>query len=193
LEKDIEHLSFKAITVNWPRPLSTMSSSNKLMSHEEALGKVRAWQLAGKKVVFSNGCFDILHAGHVAYLTEARKLGDVLVIGLNSDASVRRLKGPGRPVCSESDRAAVLSALEVVDALTLFDEDTPEELIGSLLPDILVKGADWEVDRIAGARAVIDHGGAVLTIPLLEGRSTSGIIEKVIQLYSQSMNCSGKA
>lgn len=168
-----------------------MGTLNKLVSHEEALEKVRVWQLAGKKVVFSNGCFDILHAGHVEYLAAARKLGDVLVIGLNSDASVRRLKGAGRPVCSEEDRATVLSALEVVDLITLFDQDTPEELIGTLLPDILVKGADWAIESIAGGRAVIEHGGAVLTIPLLEGRSTSGIIEKIIKLYAQSTTCGG--
>ncbi|MEI7747746.1 MAG: D-glycero-beta-D-manno-heptose 1-phosphate adenylyltransferase [Chlorobiaceae bacterium] len=168
-----------------------MATSIKLASQSETLEKVRAWQTSGKKVVFSNGCFDILHAGHVEYLTAARKLGDVLIIGLNSDASVRRLKGKNRPVCCETDRAAVLSALQVVDAVTLFDEDTPEELIGTLLPDILVKGADWAVESIAGARAVLEHGGAVLTIPLLEGRSTTGIIEKIIQLYSQSSTCGG--
>jgi D-glycero-beta-D-manno-heptose 1-phosphate adenylyltransferase len=164
----------------------TMTGSGKLASRCETIEKVLAWQASGKKVVFSNGCFDILHAGHVEYLDAARKLGDVLLIGLNSDASVRRLKGPSRPICCETDRAAVLSALQVVDALTLFDEDTPEELIGALLPDILVKGADWAVEKIAGARAVLDHGGEVLTIPLLEGLSTSSIIEKIIQYSSQS-------
>lgn len=168
-----------------------MTGSNKVTSRLKALEQVRAWQASGKKVVFSNGCFDILHAGHVEYLRAARKLGDVLVIGLNSDASVRRLKGPSRPICCETDRATVLSALEVVDLLTLFDEDTPEELIGMLLPDILVKGADWPLDRIAGARAVLEHGGAVLTVPLLEGRSTSGIIDKIVALSSQSAICSG--
>ena len=162
-----------------------MAVFNKLLSHGEALEKVRAWQASGKKVVFSNGCFDILHAGHVEYLAAARELGDALIIGLNSDASVRRLKGPNRPVCCEADRAAVLSALQVVDGVTLFNEDTPEELIGTLLPDILVKGSDWEVGQIAGARAVLDHGGSVLTLPLLEGRSTTGIIEKIIQLHTQ--------
>ena len=116
-----------------------MAVSSKLLSRTEALDKVRAWQASGKKVVFSNGCFDILHAGHVEYLAAARELGDALIIGLNSDASVRRLKGPDRPVCCEADRAAVLSALQVVDGVTLFNEDTPEELIGALLPDILVK------------------------------------------------------
>jgi rfaE bifunctional protein nucleotidyltransferase chain/domain len=169
----------------------TMTGSSKLVSQCEALEKVRTWQAEGKKVVFSNGCFDILHAGHVEYLEAARKLGDVLLIGLNSDASIRRLKGPSRPICCETDRATVLSALQFVDALTLFDDDTPEELIGALLPDILVKGADWAVEKIAGAQAVLDHGGAVLTIPLLEGRSTSTIIEKIIQYSSQSAICGG--
>jgi D-glycero-beta-D-manno-heptose 1-phosphate adenylyltransferase len=184
-------------TLNWKNIyklyllLISMTASNKLITRCEALEKVRAFQASGKKVVFSNGCFDILHAGHVEYLTAAKKLGDVLLIGLNSDASVRRLKGQNRPICSEADRAAVLSALHVVDAVTLFDEDTPEELIGALLPDILVKGSDWAVESIAGAGAVLEHGGAVLTIPLLEGRSTSGIIEKIIQLYSQSSTCGG--
>jgi rfaE bifunctional protein nucleotidyltransferase chain/domain len=145
--------------------------------------KVRKWQTEGKKVVFTNGCFDILHAGHVRYLSAARSLGDRLVIGLNTDASVRRLKGPKRPVASEEDRAEVLCALASVDALTLFEDDTPEALIGLLLPDILVKGADWPVEKIAGAKAVLDHGGSVLTVPLLEGRSTTGIIETIVQLY----------
>ena len=163
-----------------------MAVFNKLLSRNEALQKVRAWQASGKKVVFSNGCFDILHAGHVEYLAAARELGDMLLIGLNSDASVRRLKGPNRPVCCEADRAAVLSALQFVDGVTLFNEDTPEELIGTLLPDILVKGSDWAIEQIAGARAVLDHGGSVLTLPLLEGRSTTGIIEKIIQLYTQN-------
>lgn len=154
-----------------------------LCSHDEMLLKVRKWQARGEKVVFTNGCFDILHAGHVRYLGAARQMGDRLVVGLNSDASVRRLKGPKRPVAREDDRAEVLSALAAVDAVTLFDDDTPEALIGLLLPDILVKGADWPVEKIAGAKAVIDHGGSVLTVPLLEGRSTSGIIETIIQLH----------
>jgi len=168
-----------------------MATTSNLLSQLGALEKVRAWQASGKKVVFSNGCFDILHAGHVEYLTEAKKLGDVLLIGLNSDASVRRLKGPNRPICSETDRAFMLSALRVIDAVTLFDEDTPEELITILLPDILVKGADWDIEHIAGARDVLAHGGQVLTLPLLEGRSTSGIIETILQRYSQSATCGG--
>lgn len=156
---------------------------SKLCSQEEMLLKVRNWQANGEKVVFTNGCFDILHAGHVRYLAAARHLGDRLVVGLNTDASVKRLKGPKRPVAPEQDRAEVLSALASVDAVTLFDDDTPEALIGMLLPDILVKGADWPVEKIAGAKSVIGHGGSVLTVPLLEGRSTTGIIETIIQLH----------
>jgi rfaE bifunctional protein nucleotidyltransferase chain/domain len=156
---------------------------SKLIGREEAAEQVRRWKEEGVRVVFSNGCFDILHAGHVRYLRAARELGDVLVIGLNSDASVRRIKGPLRPVCTERDRAEVLSGLEAVDAVTLFDEETPELLIGRLLPDILVKGADWRIENIAGAKAVIDAGGSVMTVPLLEERSTSGIIDVVLQRY----------
>lgn len=156
---------------------------NKLLGRHEAVEQVRNWKTAEKRIVFSNGCFDILHAGHVQYLDAARNLGDVLIIGLNSDSSVRSIKGPLRPVCGERDRAAVLSALEAVDAVTLFDEDTPETLIGMLLPDILVKGADWPVERIAGATAVLENGGSVLTVSLLEERSTTGIIETILQRY----------
>ncbi|MBN1928443.1 MAG: D-glycero-beta-D-manno-heptose 1-phosphate adenylyltransferase [Chlorobiaceae bacterium] len=160
----------------------------KVLTRDQAVLTVQNWQAQGEKVVFTNGCFDILHAGHVRYLTAARQLGDRLVVGLNTDASVRRLKGPKRPVAREDDRAEVLSALEAVDAVTLFGEDTPEELIGMLLPDVLVKGADWAVEQIAGSRAVIEHGGAVLTVPLLEGRSTTGIIETIINLYCPETN-----
>ncbi|WP_076791667.1 D-glycero-beta-D-manno-heptose 1-phosphate adenylyltransferase [Chlorobium sp. KB01] len=172
--------------------MATMHGSHKLLSRNEALVNVRAWQADGKKVVFTNGCFDILHAGHVEYLAAAKQLGDILLIGLNSDASVRRLKGVHRPVCSEADRAAVLAALQAVDAVTLFEEDTPESLINLLLPDILVKGADWAVEQIAGAKAVLENGGKVLTVPLLEGRSTSNIIDKILQLYTNPSPGSGK-
>ncbi|MDP8306129.1 MAG: D-glycero-beta-D-manno-heptose 1-phosphate adenylyltransferase [Candidatus Chlorobium antarcticum] len=161
----------------------------KVMGRMDAHDMVKEWQRQGKRVVFTNGCFDILHAGHVGYLGEARQLGDRLIVGLNSDDSVRRLKGPLRPLCSEADRAEVLSALEAVGAVTVFDEDTPEELIGVLLPDILVKGADWPVEKIAGAKAVLEHGGSVLNVPLLEGRSTSSIIEKVIEAYGGGPRC----
>lgn len=191
MRKGIDHLSFRELAIHKCKKVIVMTGFSKLVSRSEAFGKVQAWQASGKKIVFSNGCFDLLHAGHVEYLQAARQLGDVLIIGLNSDASVRRLKGSSRPVCCEADRATVLSALQVVDALILFDEDTPEELIGALLPDILVKGADWAVEQIAGAQAVLDHGGAVLTLPLLEGRSTSTLIEKIIQHSSQTPISSG--
>ncbi len=133
----------------------------------------------GKKIVFTNGCFDILHAGHVQYLAEAASLGDCLVVGLNTDESVRRLKGEGRPVNDESDRALVMSSLRVVDYVTLFDEDTPYNLIDLLKPDVLVKGGDYTVETIVGADIVQANGGKVVTIPLLEGRSTTNTINKM--------------
>jgi rfaE bifunctional protein nucleotidyltransferase chain/domain len=132
----------------------------------------------GKRVVFTNGVFDILHAGHVTYLEKARALGDVLVVGLNTDASVRRLKGPERPINSEDDRACVLAALRAVDHVILFGDDTPINVITALLPDMLVKGGDYTRDTIVGADEVEAHGGAVCTIPLVEGRSTTAIIHR---------------
>jgi len=131
------------------------------------------------KVVFTNGVFDILHAGHVMYLEEARALGDVLVVGMNADDSVRRIKGPSRPVNHEVDRARVLSGLRCVDHVVIFHDDTPLRLIEALLPDVLVKGGDYTRDTIVGADVVEENGGMVVTIPLLEGRSTSGIIQRV--------------
>ena len=133
-----------------------------------------------KRIVFTNGCFDIIHRGHVSYLTEAKKLGNVLIIGLNSDDSVRRLKGSQRPINTELDRAAVLSALKPVDYVTIFDEDTPYELIQVVLPDILVKGGDYKPDDIVGADIVKANGGKVIVIPLVEGISTTVIIDKLI-------------
>ncbi|CAN5846662.1 MAG: D-glycero-beta-D-manno-heptose 1-phosphate adenylyltransferase [Gemmatimonadetes bacterium] len=131
------------------------------------------------RVVFTNGCFDILHRGHVEYLSAARALGDCLVIGLNSDESVRRLKGSGRPVNSEGDRAYVLAGLESVDAVSLFHEDTPLDLIRSLLPDVLVKGGDYTIDTIVGANEVIAAGGQVVVAQLVPGRSTTSILRRV--------------
>jgi len=133
----------------------------------------------GKRIVFTNGCFDILHYGHVQYLEKAKRLGDVLVVALNSDASVRRLKGPGRPVVAALDRARVVAALESVDYVVLFGDDTPRAAIEALAPDILVKGADWKNKEIAGARLVRDNGGRVGTIAMAKGRSTTGIIETI--------------
>jgi rfaE bifunctional protein nucleotidyltransferase chain/domain len=132
-----------------------------------------------KKVVFTNGCFDIIHVGHVAYLAKARRLGDVLVIGLNSDSSVRAIKGKSRPINKEADRAIVLSALYFVDYVTIFTDSTPERLIKTLKPDILVKGADWKVEHIIGADFVKSYGGKVVRIPFVKGHSTTSVLKKI--------------
>ncbi len=131
------------------------------------------------RVVFTNGCFDLLHPGHVAYLEEARALGDALVVGLNTDASVRRLKGAGRPLVPEEARARVLAGLAAVDAVTLFDEDTPRELIGALLPDVLVKGGDYALDQVAGKEEVEGAGGQVRILPFREGYSTTELVRRI--------------
>lgn len=138
-----------------------------------------ALQQQGKTVGFTNGCFDILHAGHVTYLSQAAQLADVLVIGLNSDASVQRLKGPTRPVNTQHDRAVVLSSLKAVDYVCIFDEDTPYELIKAIQPDVLVKGGDYLVEQIVGADIVSARGGRVLSLPFVEGKSTTSIIERM--------------
>ena len=149
----------------------------KLLSREEVLaryGRPREIQL-----VFTNGCFDILHRGHVEYLHQARTLGDVLVVGVNTDSSVERLKGPGRPVVPQGDRALVLAALASVTAVTLFHEDTPEALLAALLPDVLVKGGDYSPDQIVGRDLVVGAGGRVQVIPYIEGRSTTDLINQI--------------
>jgi rfaE bifunctional protein nucleotidyltransferase chain/domain len=136
-------------------------------------------QQQGGTVVFTNGCFDILHAGHTTYLNKAKSLGDVLVVGVNSDASVRRLKGPSRPVNTQEDRAIVLSALRSVTYVCVFDEDTPLELITAIQPDVLVKGGDYSIDAIVGADVVLGRGGQVLSLPFVEGKSTTSVIERM--------------
>ncbi len=133
----------------------------------------------GKRVVFTNGCFDILHAGHVDYLERARRLGDVLVVGLNSDASVRRLKGKGRPLNKQGDRAKILASLYFIDYVTIFNEATPEKLITRLRPDILVKGGDWKVSEIAGGPFVRTYGGRVVSLPFVKGYSTTSLIKRI--------------
>jgi rfaE bifunctional protein nucleotidyltransferase chain/domain len=141
---------------------------------------VRAeWKRAGKKVVFTNGCYDVLHPGHIRLLEAARSLGDILILALNTDASVQRLKGPTRPLISEVERAELAAALRAVDAVTFFDEDTPRELIAQVLPDVLIKGADW-AHFIAGREEVEAAGGQVLALPLEPGYSTTGILEVVL-------------
>lgn len=136
-------------------------------------------QKKGKRIVFTNGCFDILHRGHVTYLNQARDLGDLLIVGINSDESVKRLKGPERPVNMLEDRAYVLSALKSVDYVIPFEEDTPLNLINLIMPDILVKGGDYTIDRIVGAQEVLAHGGRVEIIPFVPGKSTSAIIDTI--------------
>jgi len=151
----------------------------KILTRDEAAAWRGSLRAAGKKVVFTNGCFDILHVGHTRYLYAAAKLGDVLIVGLNSDASARRLKGEGRPVYPEAERAEILASLESVSAVVLFDEDTPLGLITAIVPDVLVKGGDWEIEKIVGREVVLAAGGRVATIEYQEGHSTTMILDKI--------------
>ena len=150
-----------------------------VVSLQELLVARKRIKNEGKRVVFTNGCFDILHRGHVEYLRKAKALGDVLVVGVNTDSSVRRIKGANRPVIDESDRTFVLAALASVDYVCLFNEDTPYELIRALVPDILVKGADWAIEKVVGRDIVEAAGGSVQTIQFLPDRSTTGILERI--------------
>lgn len=152
---------------------------NKLLSREALEMKLAEWRSAGETIVFTNGCFDILHRGHVEYLAQAADLGDKLIIGLNTDASVKRLKGESRPINDEKSRALLLSALQFVDVVVFFDEDTPYELIKQVQPDILVKGNDYKLEEIVGYDIVTAKGGKVLTIDLVEGFSTTNIIKRL--------------
>ena len=152
---------------------------NKICDLESLKTTVANWQNAGKKVVFTNGVFDLLHIGHITYMAKAAELGDKLIIGLNADSSVKRIKGEGRPVNDQNNRAALLAALFFVDALIVFDEDTPLNLITALMPDILVKGADYSIENIVGAKEVIANGGEVKTINFVEGYSSTSIIERI--------------
>lgn len=145
----------------------------------EAKKKIEEWRMQGKRIVFTNGCFDLLHPGHLDYLQKAGALGDVLIVGLNDDDSIRRLKGLVRPVNPLPDRAIMLAALRTVDMVVSFTEDTPLKLIKTLMPDVLVKGGDYQPDAIAGAREVRENGGEVLVIPLVDGHSTSSLIERI--------------
>ena len=158
-------------------------SRRKIYTLQGLKKRVKALREAGqKKIVFTNGCFDILHAGHVRYLIKARSLGDLLVVGLNSDASVKKIKGPKRPVVPEAERGEVLSALEAVDFIVTFDDETPIKVIDAIKPDILVKGADWKHGEIVGEDIVKASGGKVVRVTLVKGKSTTNIIEKVIKL-----------
>ncbi len=153
-------------------------SAEKILERVALLERRQQWKQAGKRVVFTNGCFDLLHAAHVRLLEQARSLGEVLVVGINSDRSVRELKGESRPLVPEAERAEVLSALEAVDAVTIFDEATPRELIAALLPDVLVKGGDWGAN-IVGKEEVTAAGGRVVSLPYERGYSTSELIERI--------------
>jgi len=156
---------------------------NKVVNIEELVKILKDQTASGKRVVFTNGCFDILHAGHVIYLTEAKSLGDLLVVGLNSDSSIKRLKGENRPVVPEEERAAVLSGLESVDYIVVFTEDTPYNAIKALQPNILVKGGDWSPDQIVGYDVVLKNGGEVKSLSFVNGLSTTNIITKILQIY----------
>ena len=152
---------------------------NKILEGAALNAKVNEWRSDNKKIVFTNGCFDLLHAGHIAYLSEAASLGDILIVGLNSDSSVTQLKGPNRPVNNENSRAAMLASMFFIDAVVLFSHDTPLELIKSINPDVLVKGGDYEVHQIAGSKEVLAAGGEVRILSFLPGYSSSAIIEKI--------------
>ena len=153
--------------------------NQEILTLEEAILRFGREKRNGRRVVFTNGCFDLLHPGHIGSLEQARALGDALIVGLNSDASVRQLKGAGRPVLPEQERAEILAALECVDAVVIFDALTPREVIARLLPDVLVKGGDWPGDQIVGREEVEAAGGRVVSIPLVPGYSTTAILRKI--------------
>ncbi|MCI0531346.1 MAG: D-glycero-beta-D-manno-heptose 1-phosphate adenylyltransferase [candidate division Zixibacteria bacterium] len=149
---------------------------------KQILNKLRA---ARKRIVFTNGCFDLIHVGHVRYLKKARQMGDLLILGLNSDQSVRKLKGPSRPIISQNDRAEILSALEPVDYIVIFNELTPLNLIRRIRPDILVKGSDYKTSQIVGRDYVLSHGGRVKTVPIVRNKSTKNLVKTVITRYGR--------
>jgi len=153
------------------------------LSKEEMLEIRKELKKENKKVVFTNGCFDILHAGHVDYLNKAKEMGDILILGLNSDSSIKRIKGEKRPIVNENERAFLLSNLKAVDYVVLFNEDTPAEIIDYLIPDILIKGADWAIDKIVGRETVEKNGGEVKTIKFVTNQSTTNIIETILSRF----------
>ena len=156
-----------------------MKTSDKIKNLQDALNLRKNWKDQHLKVVFTNGCFDILHLGHVDYLEKARQAGSKMIVGVNADSSVRQLKGPSRPVNNEYARARILASLEFVDLVIIFEEETPLELINALFPDVLVKGDDYSIETIVGAKEVIANGGKVTTIPLVPSYSTTNIIQKL--------------
>jgi len=154
----------------------------KILSLDQLLRERARLRREGRRVVFTNGCFDLIHPGHTRYLQEARRLGDALIVALNSDRSVRELKGDKRPILDQDERAEVMAALGCVDYVTIFDESTPRAIIAALLPDVLVKGGDWGLDRIVGRDEVEAAGGEVLSLPFVEGCSTTDLIERIVRL-----------
>jgi rfaE bifunctional protein nucleotidyltransferase chain/domain len=156
----------------------------KIQDFETIAGTLAQWRAAGQRIVFTNGCFDLLHYGHLHYLAAARDLADRLVVGLNSAASVRRLKGPNRPINDELTRTHTLAALQMIDAVVVFEDDTPLELIKIVLPDFLVKGGDWKPEQIVGSEIVLANGGQVLSLPFVEGYSTTNIEQKILERCS---------
>lgn len=158
--------------------------NQKIYSREALVRRIAQVRMAGKSISFTNGCFDILHRGHIASLSEAAAESDFLVVGVNSDASTKRLKGPGRPINSEESRSILLASLLMTDAVIVFDEDTPLELILALKPDVLVKGGDYTIDQIIGAKEVQEYGGRVVINPIVEGFSTTSTLEMIIKNYS---------
>jgi len=157
--------------------------AGKILSINEAASTFKRLKKEGKKIVFTNGCFDIIHRGHVEYLQKAKEFGDILVIGLNSDDSVKRLKGPHRPIMPQEDRAFILSHIVGVDFVCIFAEDTPQKIIETLVPDILIKGSEYKIEDIVGREVVTNAGGKVLTVTMVEGKSTRNLIEKIAQSF----------
>ncbi|MCX8092825.1 MAG: D-glycero-beta-D-manno-heptose 1-phosphate adenylyltransferase [Candidatus Goldbacteria bacterium] len=154
-----------------------------ILNRKKLIKEIKKLKNKGKKIVFTNGCFDIIHAGHIKLLNAAKKLGDVLVLALNSDSSVKRLKGEKRPIVPQSERAEIMAALSMVDIVTVFYEDDPYNIIKDLKPDVLVKGGDWPIDKIIGADIVKSYGGKVKNIKYIEGQSTTNIINKILNDY----------
>jgi D-beta-D-heptose 7-phosphate kinase/D-beta-D-heptose 1-phosphate adenosyltransferase len=154
-------------------------ASTRVLSRDAAKALIAERRTQGQRIVFTNGVFDLLHPGHVKYLEVARSFGDLLIVGLNGDASVRRNKGPERPITPEAERAEILAALNAVDAVVIFDEDTPAEIVDALQPDVLVKGADWAADKIIGRETVEARNGRVVRVPIEQGHSTTAIVERI--------------
>lgn len=163
--------------------MSINTISQKILSLEQATILVNSWKYRGECIVFTNGCFDLLHYGHIQYLADARELGDRLVVGLNASESVSRLKGPHRPINDERTRAHVLAALSMVDLVVVFGEETPIELVRALMPDFLVKGGDWKPEQIVGSDLVLAAGGEVSSLPFAEGYSTTNLEQKIIESH----------